>query len=49
MKTASKEYAYLKQLLRINPTMTIAQAAHRVKLLHTHLEALELTKELHHL
>ncbi|MEA2111575.1 MAG: hypothetical protein U9P71_05955 [Campylobacterota bacterium] len=49
MKTASREYEYLKQLLRINPTMTIAQAAHRVKLLHTHLECMKVTKELHSL
>lgn len=37
MNTASKEYEFLKQLLRINPTLSLAQAARRVKLLHYEL------------
>jgi len=33
MKTASKQYDYLKRLLKINPNLTVKQASHRLKLM----------------
>ena len=34
MNLASKEYQYLKELLKINPKLTVAQATKRLELLH---------------
>jgi hypothetical protein len=33
MKTTSKQYDYLKRLLKINPKLTVGQASHRLKLM----------------
>jgi hypothetical protein len=33
MKTTSKQYDYLKRLLKINPNLTVGQASHRLKLM----------------
>jgi hypothetical protein len=38
MNTASKEFDYLKRLLKINPTITIGQASHRLKLMEEFIE-----------